>query len=549
MSKMKRARALFEGSRLYRQAEEGSAFLSSHFKDESHPFRTTIDRLTPTHGTLVFSGVADCTAAIERTRTLVGEASRFVSPYIAIPTLVQAATEYYASDEKSRPEWLGTALKVSLALIWSNVHYSEAEETRAQGALLDIVKLACALEQLEFLKAVFENYGEGRVELRGDGLYCFDDRLHHAVLELKATYRPRGKVFRTLPDTLRAIHQRPDLALDAILNILSGDAPRNQRVFADSLFGNLTRDEPLTFWAGLWTRLLLFSMACYARANVTLAPYGVSILQTIALEYPSIGDPALLQQSMTDLFWTREWYASRAQALGSSVEMSGFLLQRPILRVARDTDLFVTSPLIISESINWFVEECVMRYAGRGGVPLSEATFADLVSAPFERAICQLFRRHCFMAGQVTEAGSWMIDRGALGASELLGDKGFMAGCKLTHLQGEKCPGEIDVLAYHALKEHLVVAECKVLGFPFELKRITNIAQKLGTADGEGFHAKLRKKIAWITKTDVFSVLPVKKVSGLIALDRMLPGMRGGEFIVTDAARLDRAIGNLYDPI
>jgi hypothetical protein len=115
----------------------------------------------------------------------------------------------------------------------------------------------------------------------------------------------------------------------------------------------------------------------------------------------------------------------------------------------------------------------------------------------------------------------------------------------LFHLSGEKCPGEMDVVAYHPSKAYLVVIECKVLGFPFALQRIANIAQKIGEADAEAFHSKLRRKIAWLRNTDLFSVLPIRGMSGMIVLDRKLPGMQGGEFTVADAETLSSVLEEL----
>jgi hypothetical protein len=536
MDSFKRENALFQGSRLYRQATEGSDFLKQELLDDRHPFQSVVERLSGNGEALAISELADCKKAIATLRPLIDQASKAASPYIAIPVLIQAITEYYSEGLASKAAWLGTALKVALASVWSNVHEGDVAQNRSLAALPHIVRMAGALEQLEITQAVLENYGEGQVELRGDGPYPLDDKTYRGFIDLRETYKLRGKVFRTSEQTKRAVLDRPDLAMDAILNILRGDDPRDQPVFANTLLGELTREEPREFWGSLFARLFLMGVASIARAHVTNDLFGVSLIEASAWEYPTAESAVLLQRSMEGLFWTREWYERMVD--GSATSMNNLILSRPILRVASNVDLFATSPPFIWDSINWFIEESVMRYEGRGGVPLSESVFNRLVSAPFETTIRDLFRGQRFLAGRVTQKGACLIEEGESGASEvLLGKKGDQSPA-LVHLAGEKCPGEMDVVAYHRSKAHLVVVECKVLGFPFALRRIGNIAQKIGEADAEAFHAKLRRKIAWLRSTDVFSRLPVRGVSGMIVLDRKLPGMEGGEFTVADAETL-----------
>jgi hypothetical protein len=338
--------------------------------------------------------------------------------------------------------------------------------------------MAGALEQLESIQAVFENYGDGRVDLRGDGPYPLDDKMYRAFIDLRETFKLRAKVFRTSEETKRAVLDRPDLAMDAILNILRGDDPRHQQVFANTLLGELTREEPRQFWASLFASLFLMGVVSFARAHVTNDLFGVSLIETSAWEYPGVENALLLQRSTEGLFWTREWYERMVD--GSANSMNNLIVARPILRLVNNVDLFATSPPLISDSITWFIEESVMRYEGRGGVPLSESVFDRLVSAPFETAIRDLFRRHGFLAGRVTQNGAWLIEEGKLGASELLLGKKWKQSPALIHLSGEKCPGEMDVVAYHPSKAYLVVIECKVLGFPFALTSTDAVAEASG---------------------------------------------------------------------
>lgn len=86
----------------------------------------------------------------------------------------------------------------------------------------------------------------------------------------------------------------------------------------------------------------------------------------------------------------------------------------------------------------------------------------------------------------------------------------------LNHNSQERVPGEIDVLAFHPITHELFVVECKVLIHPYGKTRLKNVVNKLGEADSEGYHTKLRKKIEWLKNTNIFGVYPVKQFIGLI---------------------------------
>jgi hypothetical protein len=76
MDNFKRENALFQGSRLYRQATEGSDFLKKELLHDGHPFRPVVERLSGNAETLVLSELADCKKAIATLRPLIDEASK-----------------------------------------------------------------------------------------------------------------------------------------------------------------------------------------------------------------------------------------------------------------------------------------------------------------------------------------------------------------------------------------------------------------------------------------------------------------------------------------
>src|SRR5262249_59339967 len=85
----------------------------------------------------------------------------------------------------------------------------------------------------------------------------------------------------------------------------------------------------------------------------------------------------------------------------------------------------------------------------------------------FERAVAAVFRKHGFLAGEVSQSGTWKTPEG---------------DTLLVHKQGARVPGQIDVLALHQERSALFVVECKVLALPHNANRARNIILKIGRA-------------------------------------------------------------------
>ncbi len=546
MKNLKRDNAIFEGSRLYRQAQEGSHLILNQIYSEKYPFGDAIKIISKNNSGFSVSSVKDCKDNIRTIRAYTKEVSANISPYIAVPILFQTITDYYYNrDSLKKPAWLGTALKIALAFVWKNVHARQSSDSKAITPIIDLIKATALLEQVEHAEMILEVFGEGVIDFTGDGFYSSDEQIIFAISELIETFRLRGKVFRTLTDSVQAIHSQPISALDAIENVIRGELPKNQSVFQGTIFHNIP-NGPIEFWVGLWSRLRLILLSSYFRTFISEDPFGISIFQEFALIFPKGMNKNLLEKKSRELFWEKTWYEKRTSNTIS--EMNNMVVERPISRLSGELDLFVTAPILIADSLNWFIEESVMRYINRGGVPLPESVFKSSISEPFENRTCETFRKHYFVAGKVNDSGIWMIDRGEFGLSEIIGEDvtESVKNLKIAKHLTDKMPGEIDVLAYHPSTQEVFVIECKVLGHPYRKERIRNVVQKVGSVDNESFHSKLRKKIDWIQKTDIFSFIQVSQFVGLIVLDRKVPGMRQGEFEVLDFESLGTKLRKLY---
>lgn len=530
---MKREKAIFTGSRLYRQASDGSSQLYQEYTTDDLPFKQIVEILSNGKASLIVNNLAECRTYLNKTRKLLERRAKEISPYIAIPILIQAITDfYYGGSYKEDLPWAGTSLKISLSLIWGNVHAIEGSPKSSIKQLSTIVKIAGIFEQLNNCVYIFETFGEGCIEFRPDGIYPKDENLQKAYYLFQKTFEKRGLTFRTLGQIGQIIYENPFAMKDAIENVIRGDISSAGEFFKGTIFNTILGTSPnnLAFWGELWVRITMMLNTMLIRAKVTDNPLGIAIFE----DYPVLVTEGLgegnIQEYIMNVFWRKDWYKKRIT--GDAFDLNNMIVERPVLRVTNQQGIYATSSILIADSINWFVESSVLNYQGLGGVSLPSQIFKKDISERFENQVCDTFRKHNFLAGVVNEKGTWITGLGNL---------------TLTHDAKQKMPGEIDVLAFHPITHELFVVECKVLIHPYGKNRLTNIINKLGETDSEGYHTKLRRKIEWIKNTNIFGMYPVSQFAGLIIIDQVMPGMFQGEFTVIDFEDLDNALDELYN--
>jgi hypothetical protein len=519
-------------SRLYRQAEEGSRQLFERFSNERLPFERAIEAISNGQHSLVITGPEEATTWMAKALAYAQSLSKQVSPYLSLPVILQAVTDFYFGPYGKEPPWLGTALKISLALIWANVHSNSVANSKSLKDVGDLVAAAAVFEQLEGIRWAYTG-GEGQAELTGYGSRLSGDLLQFAT-EMQAAFEKRGQLHRTLSDSVKAIFGdvlQPLAALQACQHILNGEHPQSQKAFEGTIFAEIP-GEPLEFWAGLWGRLVLFIGSMVARAAVKgdPDPGGIALIPTLDIPvFLKRGrDPVVLEQAIRRLFWDRNWYVSRVKE-----NPQNMIVERPVMRITRDFNLFVTSTFNIADSITWFVEASILEYPRSGGVPLPKAVFEHSISDRFEQTVKNVLRRHGFQAGEVNEGQQWILEE--------------QPPLKLEHLSAKKLPGQIGILAYHRRRKLVFVVECKVLALPDSVTRLRNIVGKIGEEDSEAFHSKLRRKIEWVQNTQLFAGVPRSQFMGLIVLDRVLPGMMRGDYPVCDLETLERFLAEAVD--
>lgn len=514
----KRNKAIFQGSRLYRQAEEGSSRLLDALRADEPIYKNEINALSSS-GMITFSSRGEADYWVSAAVKAADSICKQISPYIAVPTLLQAVVEQYYGFMKGESSPLGRYLKRTLEVIGGNIYKSQLVQSDSQKKVTLAVRATALAAQLQTLAFLYEEFATGSdyLELTASGLKA-SESLGAIVREYIKPVPPPLKFMRTLSNTERALWQNLPEGMKAVEEVIRGDSPQNQSIFQGTIFKELIDDIPAEFWAGIWARMKLAAYSYAIRKQVNENFRGISIFEPFRVSVPADLDVDLLQGALHQLFWEDKWYGR------SLNEQPGNLIsERPAICIRRNPTLYTTNTLLVGDSLNWFIEASVVPYPEAQVVRLPDTIFKRLVSEPFEISVNDLFRQYGFLAGNVSDRGGWATQEGQI---------------LLTHERGEGSPGEIDSLAYHRECDLVILAECKVISGPFQASRMRNIARKLGNSDAEEFHSKLRQKLAWLQKTDFFIHAPRATFSGLIVLDVSIRWIPPGEFKVIDIDQL-----------
>jgi hypothetical protein len=513
---MNRKRAIFKGSRLYRQALEGSARLVTVLSADQNVFAEAIREISDS-GKIVIADSQDMSRWVRAADQHASRICRQLSPEITVPVLVQAIMNHYYGGNRESPS-LGRFLKRTLELVARNVFYSHAVESKAIARIVSAVRATALLSQLQELSYIFEEFSEDgdQVIFEASGR-TGSPTLTKLINRFTEPMPSHERAMRTLSSTIDAIWRSPLEAMHATEQVLNGDDPKHQPPFQGTFLGELSADEPKEFWAGIWSRLNLMLYSNAIRQLITEDPLSIAIFEPFRVKSPNGLNRDLLQLATSEMFWDRDWYF---QTLND--QPTNLIVERPVVRVSNNPTLLCTSLLLIGDSLNWFIENAIVS-SPRSRVKLSSNVFRRLVSEPFEDSVNELFRLHGFLAGRVLGNGTWTTRNGPV---------------FLEHSSKSIMPGEIDVLAFHEPSGAVVIIECKVISGPSHINSIRNISRKLGPLDQEEFHAKLENKIEWIRGANFFRDLPEDSFLGLIVLDVKMRWVPLGKYAVVDFADL-----------
>lgn len=498
-----RAAAWAPGSRLYRQSDALSDLLRASVAQHGDWFELPLRTLTNGTAALELSSAAEVETVLEGARQALRCATRGFSAYLGVPALAQAITDTYFGAPPKRM-WIGPALKLALAALWENVAGRTEGPSRSGSDLVRLAKLAFLVEQLTNVRTLFRTAGDGQVRIAADGLTA-SGAVDELRQQLAWAYGARGRTLRLAPHTTQLFLHKPAEGLQGLHRVLSGEAPAHVAELAGTLFARLPGPEAYLFWAGLWSHVVFLLASIGHSRVVTERSSSISVMSKTGFAVPrNIEHPHLLAQALLDRQWEVGWYRRQDPDIYPSL-----VNRRPVIGILSDQSLSVTSPALLMDALNHFVETSFMPEQPSTGAPLPESAFEQLVAFQFEQRVVELFREVGFRAGAVTRAGVW---RTAEGDEDLSTCAGLP-------------PGQIDVLAVHRESGCVLVVECKVLSLPTTAGRLRNLVGKVSEEDGEGFWSKLESKCRWMRQVGARLTPEWSGLEGLLVLDAKAPGL------------------------
>ncbi|MES5944036.1 hypothetical protein [Bacillus cereus group sp. MG6] len=410
-----------------------------------------------------------------------------------IPVLVQMCELFYYGSWKCEPLWLGTTIKRVIAMLYKNQFKNVGE--KLSKSKLDIINAlyAAILEETLVHVELVSNFTELDLTLNREWLKANDENTDYYWRQAALMYSNRGKSHRTLKDSISTWVYQPHDLLQSIENVLKGNAPSEQRLFKNNMFGFL----PTPYSQGkkaFWEKL---------RSLVQLAIAVAQQLESNNLPKDSIvflpGNKLLNQQEFngehfqirSDIYWKESWFNDITKKV-SKTNFQNILIYRPIIGYSENTDLNVTSLGIIGDAINNFVESSIFDYAGHE-TPFDKS-YEDIIATPFELEVKNILLEKGFITGVVNK------EKGGEPA-KIFWDTMFdgkQEKIELTNKNGEVFPGQIDVLAYHSELKLLVLLECKTFRIPYTATEMKRLKERFTKTTKGSFQKKLQMKLEWL---------------------------------------------------
>jgi hypothetical protein len=528
---LERDRALFSDSRLYRQAEETAETLLLNLQVPV-PLDDAVSCLRGEGIELTFRP-DDLGRPIGVLQDAIERSIDSISPYHAIPALFRAV----ASLDAPRPAAAGTFKTLAIRLqlrVWTG----EPGLSAARASLIRAVRLVYAERLLRTLRGAWAIQPAGRAELSPAGM-SFDPETDQLIQAASRRVSGGGRQLRFSGETVHRMSTDPVPFLLSACSVLAGEAPSTRRALAGTYLAALPgASVARDYWLALAARLLLLETARRFARPVHHDPRGITIMGSSGSEIYgpaakrlTARDLMMLQREMMACFWNRAWLAD-VQA--GPAEAHAFV-DRPVCRIDRNRELYVTSAHNIVDSITSLTEKAVGPYPWTTPYKLPQEVFERLVSKPFEAAVVRLLRQHGFVAGEVTGNGTWITQDGNMQKPQGMG----------------RPHGQIDVLAWHPAGR-VIVADCKVLQLPFSESASVNLWKKLHE-DEQGFRGKLHKNASWAREFLSASGRRAGTIDVCLILDKPLHlGRQSGDVVVTDyqdlAGKLEKGQISLSSP-
>lgn len=394
-------------------------------------------------------------------------------PDWAIPIVLQAVGELYYGAYKQF-NFCGNYFKRAVAYLWQNSVVPHGTHKNMDG----LIKLVCQCYMLEILyslRILFIAIPDFYFSFKNG--YVFIPNEHQgAFQEFSFLSSGKGKRLRIAEVNSKLMNEQMQAFLPALRSVLDGKPPSEIAIFQKTFYEKIPGIENeacARFWKEIFFRynLYFFTLAqCIDGSPPTAV--------TLFPEFAVMGmEKYLTQKIITNSFWNRTWFEKQSRE-----RYGNLLVDKPVVRISPGGD-FATSPVLIGDSLNQFVEQQLLRYSTRDPyLSMPDHIFRDAFSEEFENQCIELFQKRGYLAGHVSEKGIWKHQTGSV-------DLNFSV---------EKLYGEIDVLACHTQWPVSILVECKVLLDAQDSRSYQNMVSKLRD-DSEGFRGKLRKKADWVS--------------------------------------------------
>lgn len=443
---MDRRKAYFTDSRLYRQSDELSTSLLQHDLPED-PLETLYHIAFEGTSKIIITEPRQLDRPIRQLSNHLTKLARRASAYQFIPALHEAVPKFYKDNIGADRPWVGGALKLAAGALWTEMMAEQAIDSRSHQALVDLVIAGGALDQMLITKQLMTStVGDGEL-IYEDSQLQWNDAFERARKLFVRAFCRRGKVQR-FSSLLNIALFEGEGALTRLAFLRLSGSLEPVRGHPEELFDVLSRVTDRGFWAGAWARLELASLASEVRGALYPEDVvgGISVLEETAVASP-LGQASTLavQDNVLSLFWRRDW--RRGLDL---FDLRKAFVDRPVMRIDRMREVFVTSVFTIFDSLTSYFEDVTFDLQTDERFGRAKSVYMALFSRPFEAEVEDYLRSRGFRAGHVSEAGAWLTETGAVDFRKLV---------------GSAPPGEIDVLAIGPEGRSLVV-ECKCLKLP-----------------------------------------------------------------------------------
>lgn len=398
-----------------------------------------------------------------------------LQPDWAIPIVLQIIGELYYGRYTQYKD-ICNYFKRSLAYLWQNSHIPHGNYKNI-ARLERLICLCYVIETLYAFRKMFIAVPDFWFSFE-TGHAVIPDAFHTDFLNFGMLASGKGKRFRVAETNSRLMNEQAAPFFQGLLSILDGKPPREIEVLKGTFYADvpgIENSECARFWKEVFFRYS-FYLATLASCEDVYKPEDVVLFEEFAIAIP---ETYLTQDVVQNSFWKHDWFKQQlAECYGN------LIVSKPIIRISPNGD-FATSPVLIGDSLNQFVEKQLLGYSTRSPyLNLPSKIFKDAFSEKFEEQCIQLLRKHGFLAGHISETGIWKTQHESINL----------------RITGENLYGEVDVFAYHPGTSIAFLIECKVLLDVQDSRSYQNIVSKLKD-DSEGFKFKLRKKAGWIQKS------------------------------------------------